>query len=494
MSSRRAGPLLSLALVLWHRNRDLLHNASNLIGTTIVSGGLGFVYWAIAARLFSVRSVGYGSADISAMTLLGVIGMFGLETLLVGELPRRKNAAGLVSAALITVSISSLVLGIGFALIAPHIASNLVGIGGSLARTALFAAGVVLTAFTFVADSATIGVLRSGIQLTRNATFAVAKLLILPVAAFTIHGVLGAGIAFAWVAGMGLSLIPVVIRLRLDGTPVLPKPDWRLLRALKRTAFAHNWLNLSMYVPVLLMPIVVTEIVSASANAAYYVAWMLAYFLYLVPTSLSNVLFAIGAGNPAGLAEKLRFSLRISAVIGIIGIAVLGLGSHLVLSIFGPGYARAATLPLILLLLGYIPMVPRTHYVAVCRARNRIPRAAVVLSIGAVMEITAAVVGGLLYGLVGLSAGLLLARLVEGAMTAPSVIQASFFSDRRGKVPSGNEGDASDDEKRQGADIAGLISLAATTAAQAPLGVVQDSVPDEIDRDKDEDLDGGGTP
>jgi O-antigen/teichoic acid export membrane protein len=474
-STRRTGPLRSLVLATWHRNRDLLHNASNLIATTVVSAGLGFFYWAIGARLYTERSVGFGSAAISAMMVLGLIGMFGFGTLLIGELSRRKEAvAGLVSAALITSTIGSLVLGLGFALIAPHVAVSLAGIGGSPQRVGLFAAGVALTAFTLVADQATIGVLRSGIQLTRNTAFAIAKLLLLLLAAFTINGVAGTGIEFSWVAGMAVSLIPVAIHLRRSGTPMLPRPDWRLLQGLSKTALAHYWLSLAVNVPVLVMPVIVTALVSPSANAAYYVAWMLAFFLYLVPASLSNVLFAIAAAEPSVIAGKLRFSLRLSFVIGAIGIAVLGLGAHLALSIFGPGYASTATLPLILLLLGYIPMVPRTHYIAVCRARGKILQAAVVLSIGAAFEITGAIAGANLGGLIGLSAGLLMARIVEGVMTAPAVIRASFVHDRGRKVLSGDERDTSPHKERQESDIAELISLTAATATQAPNAVVQD--------------------
>jgi O-antigen/teichoic acid export membrane protein len=484
-SGRRTGSLLSLVLATWQRNRDLIHNASSLIATTVVTTGLGFLYWALGARLYSQQSVGYGSAAISAISLLGAIGMFGLGTVLIGELPRRKNTAGLISAALITASIGSLVLGLGFALIAPHVSANLAGVGGSPLRITAFTAGVVLTAFTLVADQATVGVLRSGIQLTRNTAFAIAKLLLLPLAAFSIdyHGPLGTGLAFSWVGGMAISLVPVAIQLRRSGAPILPKPDWRLLRGLGTTALAHSWLSLAINLPVMLMPVLVTATVSATANAAYYIAWMLAYFLYLIPSSLSNVLFALAAADPAVIAGKLRFSLRLSFAIGIAGITVLGLGSHLALSIFGPGYASTATLPLILLLLGYIPMVPRTHYIAVGRALGKIAHTAVVLSICAVIEITGAIVGAKLDGLVGLSAGLLAARLVEGAITTPAVIRASFPRGRV-KAPSGNEGDTADSEESEEAEIATLISL----AAQAPNGVVEDPVPPQLDLDKGEDV------
>lgn len=470
---QRVSSLAPAIIGAWRRHRDLLGNASALVAATVVTSGLGFVYWAFAARLFSQRSVGYGSAAISAMTLLGTIGMFGLGTVLIGELPRRSHRAGLIVAALITSSVGSLLLGVTFVVVAPYISAHLKEISNTPERAALFAAGVVVTAVTLVFDQATIGMLRAGIQLTRNVTFAVAKLLLLPIFAFVLHNAFGVGIAFSWVAGAALSLVPVAVQLGLSRAPIVLKPDWRLLQSLGKTAVAHNWLNLAISVPVLLMPVLVTVIVSPSANAAFYVAWMLAGFLYLIPTNLSTVLFAIAAADPTVIARKLRFSLWISLVIGIAGMVLLGLGAHLALRIFGPGYVRTATLPLRLLIIGYLPIVPRTHYVAVCRANGKISWAAAVLTTGAVIEIAAAVIGGKYAGLIGFSFALLLARLVEGLMTAPAVVRATLIRGRHRKT--GLETKAYENSElahqahpkasreQQEAGIAMLISIATLT-------------------------------
>ena len=142
-------------MAAWRRHRDLLINAGSLLATTGVTSLLGFIYWIFATRLFSQGSVGYGSAEVSAMTLLGSIGMLGLNTLLIGELPRRNDRAGLVSAALLTCGLSSLVLGLGFAVVAPSVSIRFAAMTGTPDRAALFAAGVALTGVTLVFDQAT---------------------------------------------------------------------------------------------------------------------------------------------------------------------------------------------------------------------------------------------------------------------------------------------------------------------------------------------------
>ena len=423
-------------MAVWRRHQDLLGNASTLAATTGVTSVLGFAYWAAAARLFSLQAVGYGAAAISAMTLLGTIGMLGMGTLLIGELPRRSARAGLVSAALLTCGLGSLVLGLGFAVLAPYFSQRFEHVSGTLGQAVLFAAGVVLTGMSLVFDQATIGLMRGGLQLTRNAIFAAAKLLALPAAAIILHDHFGVGITASWTAGITLSMVLLAIRLRFAGIPLLPRPDWGVLRGLGRTALAHNWLNLAITVPMTLIPVLVTVIVSPSANAAFYVAWTLSSFLKIVPTHLSTVLFAVAAADPQVIARKLRFTLRLSLLIGLPGMAVLGVGAHLALSMFGPGYARAATLPLWLLVIGYLPTIPKMQYIAVCRAAGRIPRAAAVMTAAAVMEVTASAAGGAYGGLKGLSFALLGVYLIEGLVTAPPVLRAAIGRGRHRQADS----------------------------------------------------------
>ena len=194
-----------------------------------------------------------------------------------------------------------------------------------------------MTAVTLVFDQATIGLMRGGLQLGRNIAFAVAKVAVLPATAIVLHDQFGVGITLSWVAGLALSLTLVAIRLRLRGEPVLPRPDWGVLRGLGRSAMAHNWLNLAMTMPFYLLPVLVTVIVSPTANAAFYIAVMLTTFLFIVPAHLSTVLFAVVAADPGMVARKLRFALRVSFLIGLPGMAALILGAHLALGLFGHG-------------------------------------------------------------------------------------------------------------------------------------------------------------
>jgi O-antigen/teichoic acid export membrane protein len=460
-AQKSSGPRGKL-LGVWQRNHDLLHNAGSLAATTGLTSVFGFVYWIVAAREFSQQAVGYGSAAISAMTLLGTVGMFGLGTMLIGELPRRRSRGGLMAAAIIASGVGSLVLGFAFPLVADAFGGHFPELSGTPMRLAIFAVGVALTGASFVFDEGTIGLMRGGVQLSRNLAMSVFKLIALPVTAVVLHDGFGVGILLAWVIGTALSLVPAAVMLIRAGSRVFHRPDWGLLRRLGKVAMAHNWLNLAIATPPKLLPVLVTLVVSPSANASFYVAWMLANFLFMVPGHLSTVLFAIASASPEVIAEKLRFVLRLSLLIGLPLMAVLAIGAHFALNLFGADYAALATVPLWTLIIGYLPSIPKLQYIAVCRATGKVTTAATVLTVAAACELTAVVIGGRIDGLDGLSFAYLGVIMIEGLVTAPTVLRAAYA---RSKAATGAIPAVSRDVRATG-PLAALATLATAAVSE----------------------------
>ncbi len=197
---------------LLKKNLTILLNTGSLIGTAAITSGLGFAYWWVAARLFSVSAVGIASLMNSMMTLLGNIAMLGLGTLLTGELTRRPGKEwGLINAALIVTGGAGIVAGVIFAFIVPFVSPNLDEIGANGFNITLFALGVGFTTLTSVLDLALIGILRGGVQLARNTVFAVVKLLAL-IASFFFFQKSGMTIYVTWLLGNVVSLVVLLKR------------------------------------------------------------------------------------------------------------------------------------------------------------------------------------------------------------------------------------------------------------------------------------------
>lgn len=427
MNAQQSTGLPARLREIWRQNSDLLRNAGSLAATTGLTSLFGFVFWIIAARYFTKAEVGDGSAATNAMQLLGTIGMFGLGTMLIGELPKRRDRGGLFTASVITSAVGSLILGLGFALVAGlFFKKTFPEVSGTLGWAVLFALGTTLTGATLVFDEGTIGLLRGGVQLWRNLAMSAIKLAILPVSAAVMHDIYGVGMTLSFVAGTGLSMVPAVIMMVRGGSRLWHRPDWQLLRGLFKTALNHNWLNLAIATPPRLIPVIVTIVVSPSANGVFFVAWMIASFLFMVPVHLATVLFAVASASPELIAEKLRFVIRVSLMIGLPVMAVLAIGAHFALNLFGPGYATLGTVPLWLLILGYIPAIPKAQYIAVSRATNQVGRAAALLCGCALAELGAIIIGGKMGGLNALCVAYLGVGIVEGLVTAPTVLRAAY--------------------------------------------------------------------
>ncbi len=399
-----------------------------MMGTTLVTSGLGFVYWWAAARQYSPEVVGFANASISAMMLLGTVGVLGFGTLLIGELPRwQGQKLSLIATALLVVGIVGGMLGVGFALIAPIISPELAELSANAPNIFLFALGVAVTSMATVVDQAAIGLLRGGMQLLRNSIFAFAKLIILLAISLSTSSQYGLLIYGTWLAGNVISVMPLFVMILAKGeTFSLVQFQWRVLKHLGRSAIVHHALNLSLQFPTLVLPVMVTALLSARMNAYFYAAWMITSFIFATSIALTTVLYAVGAGDPAALAQKIRLTLRLSAGVSLAAVAVLLIGAEQILHLFGEEYAQQAGWSLRLLGLAAFPLIVRNHYMAICRIQGRkLGQTAAIMFVAGLFELGLAGVGATLNGLLGLCAGWAIAIFIEALLMLRVVYRAA---------------------------------------------------------------------
>jgi O-antigen/teichoic acid export membrane protein len=406
-------------------NRTLLVNAGSLIGTSLITSLLGVGFWLVATHSFDRDAVGIAAAAVSAMTLLGFLATIGMGTLLMGELPRlQSDRHSLINAALATTSSVGVVLGLAFGLTVPLFTSNLEALSESWLSAVGFALGVGLTALAFVLDQSLIGLLRGGLQLWRNLVFAVVKLLLLIPVAVLVSDAGPVWIYSVWAAGIAASMV-VLGRLYKKRAGDSLRPNFARLSELRRSAVTHHAFNLALRIPDLALPIVVILVLSATANASFFVAWMIVGFMFVVPLSLSTVLYAIGSADSDRLAERFRFTVRVSLAFGVLGNIVLVPAANPLLSIFGSDYAAGATTTLHILALGVFAETVRTHYVAIHRVERRIGTALPIVWGGTLLEVAGGAIGAELGGLSGVAWGWLAAICVEALVMSGDVIRVT---------------------------------------------------------------------
>lgn len=431
MPARRLRAVLATAI---GAERQIFVNSGSMIGTAVVTALLGAAFWLVAARNFTQHAVGVASAAVSAMTLIGFLATVGLGTLLMGELPRRRGEQrGLIDAGLIVSAALGAVLGLVFAFLAPLFSTSLSALSESAVAALVFALGAALTGSAVVLDQALIGLLRGGLQLSRNIAFSLIKLVALIAVATLVAGDGSVWIYATWTVGIALSLV-VLVRFYARGGDSR-RPAFAALRLMRRSAATHHAFNLALRIPDLGLPIVVVSLLSAEANASFYIAWMIASLLFAVPLSLSTVLYAVGSGDSVGLAQRFRLTLGTSMAVGLLANLFLVVAAEPLLGLFGPQYVNEATMPLHILALGVFPETVRTHYVSVHRIERHISAAIPIVWGGAVLELAGGACGALVDGLTGVAIGWLIAVCIEAVVMGGDVLRALEPAERDGTAP-----------------------------------------------------------
>ena len=410
---------------------DLFLNAGSLMATTAITSLFGFAYWWLAARTASQEAVGQASAAVSAMTLIGTIGMFGMGTMLISDLPRLVGRKWeLISTCLLVSGTAASVGGLIYVALAHLAIPGLQNALGSTAATVLLVFGIALNAMTLVLDEALVGLLAGPMQLMRNAWFSVIKLALLGGLALLPLTITGGNLLLTWVAGMVLSVAILSRALRRRGMIDSARPRLALLRGRGAATFDHNLLNLATYLPRAALPLVVTAVLSAEANASFYTAFMVTSFLAMVPGNVALTLFAVASGDKAALRSKVRVGLLICLVVGLPVSIFVAIFARPIMGLFGASYAASAGTALSILALTYLPFVFHHFFLAISRVQGKVRGAGIFSVFAGIAELAAAWYGGTTGNLTTLVAAVAIVMAVETVLVAPTVLRVVLPSRR----------------------------------------------------------------
>jgi O-antigen/teichoic acid export membrane protein len=283
---------------------------------------------------------------------------------------------------------------------------------------------MVVNAVSGVIDHALIGLLRGDVQFGRNTLFAVGKLLALVVVAGLPLENRALLLYATWLLGNLVSFVAIV---PMSGIGRLPwsayRPQFDNFRRLGSSALQHHALNLSLQIPSSVLPVLVTVLLTATANAYFYVASILAGMVFVVPLALSTTLYAVSSHAPAALVSRTRLTLALSIGAGICANVLVAFMARPVLGLIGRAYVDEVEWVLRALLIAAFPIAIKMHFIALCQIKRRVGRAALVVSVAGVLEIAGAALGGRLGDLHGLAIGYVGVMCAEGLLLTPVVIR-----------------------------------------------------------------------
>ncbi len=383
-------PRLLLRLLLQRlRNDSLLRNSIFIMGTTVATSAIGYLYWIAAAHLFSPHDVGLASALISVMLLTSTLANLGIGSTLVQMLPHAKTDQDwslTLNAGLTTGMISGLFAGI-IVIVALPVFSSQFAIARQPIYMLLFIISIPLGIATTLVDQTFIAERASSGMLIRNAAFAVLKLvlMVLPVLFIPIGPF---GIFAAYVAALTLSLVGVrmVLLARLSRQYQLRvRGISKRVRMMLSSLAGNHFINIGGLASMGLLPVFVTMQLSAADNAYYYTTSMVGDFFFMVTSAVAVSLFAEGSYASDDLARKVRSSTLIMSALLIPAMLVVFLGGQYILLLFGPHYVQHGLPVLQIDTIAAVPDAITNIYISVLRIQGRLRHGAILnLSMAAI--------------------------------------------------------------------------------------------------------------
>ena len=408
--------------------RRVITIALSLFSATLVTSGLGFVFWALAAHLTTTEVVGRASAVISAMQLIATFTTLGLGILLIAEL-QRHDSAGVKRLVVTSLEIAgglAFAVAAGYAVVDHNAAKTSEWIYAAPIGVALFAVGTAVTTVTLVLDGALVGVQQSGRQVSRNLVFSLVKLLALPVAAFAV-GLSPQAIFSVWLLGNLVSVLMVAVRTRTPYEWLKTMPSLRGFSPLWRTAAGYHWINVATHAPLLVIPIMVAAQLGARANAGFYAAFLLVSVVWIIPSHLATAMLTLDPENAEHFGRGLTTALRLSGLVAVLAAAGAPILARPALAIFGSGYEQAHYC-LVALATCTFPIAVKTIYIPVRRAQGALGKAARAVALGAALELGAVELGLKLGAVTGVGIAFATAMVLEALFYWPTIHKARQWS------------------------------------------------------------------
>ena len=390
---------LNLTLLKDRAGDPLYRNSLFLMGTTLITTGLGFLFWMVVARYYNEYEVGVAAAIISAVTLLGLISSLGLETALIRFLPKSAEPANLINSCL-TVHGTAALLVAGIFLAGVDVFSPATAfVRENPMFTLVFVVFAVVWPLSGTVDAVFIAKRRAEFTLAKNTIFSLLKIP-LPIAlAVSFHAF---GIVSSWGIAIGLALLAAFVlflpRVQPNFRPA-PRVDLNILRAIWRYSTGNYFAALLAAAPPLILPIMIVNLTSGQQNAYFYVAWMIAGLLQAIPLAISQSLFAEGSHFEGRLAFNAWRAFKFALLLLVPAILIILLAGKWLLLVFGESYsANAQTLLMVLALSSLFTGVNNIYY-AILRVRGRIRELTALRGIVALVVLT---VSGLIVTRVGI--------------------------------------------------------------------------------------------
>lgn len=389
---------------------SLHSNSLYLIAAQGLMTVFGYLFWIFNARLYSSSDVGIASTLISISLLISQISILGLNQSLVRFLPKSTQKNDKINTCLWLTSLASLVIAGIYALGMAFFSPKLLFVREDPLFLILFLASMVLVTVNTFTDS---------VFLAYRATK-------YNVIIYSIYSMVRLGLPFAFVSFGAIGMFSahiagVVVAVIASLYYMAKKFDWRpsftisksIVKMIGGYSLANYAAGFLWGVPLLIAPLLVVNHLGASPAAYFYMVTMIINILQIIPTSITQSLFAEGSHKEGEqlrhiAAKSLKFAVLLEAA-AIVGVLLFG---KFAIGIFGKEYADGGVTLLYVMALSCLLVVGNMVGNVILKLKKRNWSLIAINAFGAIVT-SALFMAFMGQGLVGIGYGYAAGQLVQ---------------------------------------------------------------------------------
>jgi len=304
--------------------------------STAVMGAFGFVFWLINARLFTPEQIGIGSTLISVISLIVTISLLGLNVGIIRFLPTSGRKNDKINTVFTITGLTAILVSTLFILTLNIFSPKLLFLKHNLYVSLFFIFSIVgMTLFTVI-ESICIAYRRNELILLKNTIFSIGKI-ILP---FLLVSFGAMGIFGSWTisAIIGFLVVFSILVFKL-GYVFEPYFYDGILKKIIPYSFGNYVAGFISALPLMLLPLIITNILSPEITAVYYISVSLALLVFNIPSAITNSLLAEGSKNAKDLHKITRKSIKLTLITLVPAVLFIIICGKFILSLYGTHYA-----------------------------------------------------------------------------------------------------------------------------------------------------------
>jgi len=350
----------------------LYTNAFYLMLNTAITSLLGFFFWLIVARFYTESDVGFASAIISAVSLLVLISLLGLDFSLIRFLARAEKPQELINSCFTLSGLTSLVVAGIFLAGLDFWSPALSFVKVNAIFSSVFIVFTFLGTLSYLIDHTFIAKRRAGFVLSKNTILYILKMPLLVLFVLFFHSF---GIVASWGIAMGIAVaVALFLFLPKIQNPYKPVPTLNLspIKDMWQYSGGNYLASLFTAAPTMVLPIMVVNLLGPVQNAYFYIAWAMAYLLFAIPLTVSQSLFAEGAHFEDRLRQNVLKSFKFTFLLLVPAVILLILIGKWLLLAFGQSYSVNALRLLQVLAISSLSLGINYIYSTILRVRGRL--------------------------------------------------------------------------------------------------------------------------